>query len=71
VLERRSSQLEDNVIKTATELPRLSTLFTDRKLAAIFAAAERDVPPAAIGVTNQPAPLLPSRGAAERVVGHA
>jgi hypothetical protein len=58
VLKRRSSQLEDNVMKTATELPRLSTLFTDRRLAAI-------------GVTNEPAPLLPSRGAAERVVEHA
>jgi hypothetical protein len=37
------------------------------KLAAIFAAAERDLPPEALGVTNEPAPLLPSRGAARQL----
>jgi hypothetical protein len=58
--------MEDNVMKTATELPRLSTLFTDRKLAAIFAAAERDLRPEAMAVTNEPAPLLPSRGEARQ-----
>lgn len=31
-------------MNTRTELNRLSTLFADRNLAAIFAAAERDVP---------------------------
>jgi hypothetical protein len=32
-------------MNTRTNQPRLSTLFTDRKLAAIFAACERDLPP--------------------------
>jgi hypothetical protein len=50
-----------------TNQPRLSTLFADRKLAAVFAAAERDVPPAALAVTNEPAPLLPSRGEARQL----
>jgi hypothetical protein len=51
-----------------TELPRLSSLFTCPRLAAIFAAAERDNPPEAVGVETPGAPLLPSRGAAERLV---
>jgi hypothetical protein len=43
----------------------LSTMFTCPRLAAIF--AERDVPPEAVGVTNEPAPLLPSRGEARQL----
>jgi hypothetical protein len=54
-------------MNTRTSQPRLSTLFADSKLAAIFAAAERDVPPEALSVTNEPAPLLPSRGEARQL----
>jgi hypothetical protein len=70
VVRRQECRLpsDADVARNLRLRPRLSTLFTDRKLAAIFAAAERDVPPEAIPVTNEPAPLLPSRGAAERVL---
>jgi hypothetical protein len=43
-----------------------TTLFTDRKLAAIFAAAERDVPRPPLP-SPTPAPLLPSRGEARQL----
>lgn len=47
-------------------LPRLSTLFTDPRLAAIFMQAERDCPPAPVEA-SRPKPVLVG-GAAVRVL---
>jgi hypothetical protein len=47
-----------------TEMPRLSDLCTDPRLAAWFAKAERDCPPAPLAVESRPEPRLPPQGAA-------
>jgi hypothetical protein len=50
-----------------TTLPRLSTLFADPALRAIFARAERDLPPEASAVETSPVrPLPPQAAAAKR-----
>jgi hypothetical protein len=65
---RKSAAVAGAVLVQAGCWPRPASLpFSPTALAAIFAACERDVPPAPVAVTNEPTTLLPSRGEARQI----